>query len=267
MKSKRKEKPADVRIAPGVPLVRALDRGIVLLKAFTPAKPRQTLTELTIAADLDKGTARRLLQTLLIAGLVDYDERQALYSLSVGVLEIASAVHTGRELREVSAPYLSDIAEACRATAFLWVHHEGMAVCTERVRAGHPSIDVSWFSVGSRTPLNCGGGPRTLLAFISPDELKFALQRPLLKRTEKSQTDPRVLRKAAKRIREAGYELAIDDFVPGLAAIGVPVFNRSGALAGSISITSLTAQLVENDRPRHVDTLRRAADEIRHQLI
>lgn len=267
MKKKVIEKDADMRIKPGVPLVRALDRGIILLKAFTPAKPRQTLTELTHATELDKGTARRLLQTLLVAGLVEYDERSALYSLSVGVLEIASAVHTGRELREVSSPHLSDIAEACRATVFLWVHHDGMAVCTERVHAAHPSIDATWFRVGGRMPLNCGAGPRTLLAHISPDELELALKRPLTKRTEKSQTDPRVLRKAAKRIREAGFELAIDDFVPGLAAIGVPVFNQSGALAGAISITSLTAQLVNNDRPRYVDILRRAAEEIRRQLI
>lgn len=240
---------------------------ILLLKAFTPAKPRQTLTELTQAADLDKGTTRRLLQTLVIAGLVDYEERSAFYSLGVGVLEIASAVHTGREWREVSAPYLSDIAGASRATAFLWVHYNGMAVCTERVRAAHPNIDASRFRVGERTPLNCGAGARTLLAHITPEELEVALKQPLTKRTEKSQTDPRLLRKAAKRIREAGYELAIDDFVPGLAAIGVPVFNRSGTLAGAISITTLTAQLVDNGRPRHVDTLRRAADEIRRQLI
>ncbi len=261
------EKENGLKTKPGVPLVRALDRGIALLRAFTPAKPRQSLTELTRAADLDKGTTRRLLQTLVISGLVDHDERGALYSLSAGVLEIASAVHTGRELREVAAPYLSDIAEACRATAFLWVYHDGMAVCTERVRAAHPNIDASWFTVGARTPLNCGGGPRSLLAFISPEEREFALKKPLVARTEASETDPHALRQAAERIRAAGFELAIDDFVPGLAAIGVPVFDRFGALAGSISITSLTTHIVDNGRPRYLEPLLRAADEIRRKLI
>ncbi len=258
---------SELKTKPGVPLVRALDRGIALLRAFTPEKPRQTLTELTRAAELDKGTTRRLLQTLMFAGLVEHDDRKALYSLSAGVLEIASAVDTGRELKEVAGPYLSDIAEACRATTFLWVHHDGMAVCTERVRAGHPSIDASWFTVGARTPLNCGGGPRVLLAFLSPEEREIALRRPLAARTPASETDPDLLRKAAERIRAAGFELAIDDFVPGLAAVGVPVFDRSGELAGSISITSLTTQIVEDGRARHLDILLQAAAEIRRKLI
>jgi len=261
------EEDREVRTKPGVPLVRALDRGIALLRAFSPVKPRQTLSDLTKAAELDKGTTRRLLQTLMFAGLVDHDERSAMYSLSAGVLEIASAVDTGRELREVAAPYLSDIAEACHMTTFLWVHHEGMAVCTERVRAGQPSIDTSWFTVGARTPLNSGGGPRVLLAFITPEEREVALRKPLASRTPTSQTDLDELRRAAERIRERGYELAIDDFVPGLAAVGVPVFDRSGALAGSISITSLTNQLVENGQPRYLDILRRAADDIQRKLI
>jgi DNA-binding IclR family transcriptional regulator len=263
----RSEQVSDLKTKPGVPVVRALDRGIALLKAFTPPRPRQTLTDLARAADLDMGTARRLLQTLVLAGLVEHDNRTALYSLSASVLEIAAAVHTGRELREVAAPYLSDIAETCGATAFLWVYHDGVAVCTERVRAAHPNIDVTWFTVGSRTPLNCGGGPRTLLAFISPDEREVALKRHLIARTGSSETDPAALRKAAEHIRSIGFELAIDDFVSGLAAVGVPIFDRSGTLAGSMSITSLTAQIVDNGRPRHLDLLLSAAQEIGRRLI
>jgi DNA-binding IclR family transcriptional regulator len=252
---------------PGVPVVRALDRGIALLKSFTPIKPRQTLTELARAAELDMGTTRRLLQTLMLAGLVEHDERSALYTLSAGILEIASAVHVGRELREVAAPYLSDIAETCRATVFLWIYHDGMAVCTERVRAAQPSIDVSWFTVGARTALNCGGGPRALLGFISAKERAVALRRPLVARTDKTETDPQALQKSAERIHMAGYELAIDDFVPGLAAIGVPVFDRVGALAGALSITNVTAQLIDKGKPRYLDVLLTAADEIRRKLI
>lgn len=252
---------------PGVPVVRALDRGIALLRAFTPMKPSRTLTELARAAELDMGTTRRLLQTLMFAGLVEHDDRTAQYTLSAGILEIASAVTAGRELREIAAPYLSDIAETCRATAFLWVYHDGMAVCTERVRAAQPSIDVSWFTVGARTPLNCGGGPRTLLGFISDQERAIALARPLQARTEFSETEPKKLRKAAERIRTKGYELAVDDFVLGLAAIGVPIFDRAGGLAGAMSITTLTSHLVADGKPRHLDLLLSAAQDIGRKLI
>src|SRR3954468_14835097 len=113
---------ATITDKPGVPIVRALDPGVALLKAFHIAQPRQTLTDLSAAAELDKGTARRLLHTLQCSGLVVHDPLSGLYSLGVGVLELASSVEKGRELREIAAPLLSELSETTGTTAYLWVH-------------------------------------------------------------------------------------------------------------------------------------------------
>lgn len=256
-----------INAMPGVPIVRALDRGVALLKAFDRAKPRQTLTELANSAALDKGTARRLLHTLQRAGLIDHDHLSGLYSLDIGVLELASSVETGRELREIAAPYMSELSERTGTTSYLWVHHEGTALCVERVRASIQNVQAAWFTVGSRTPLNCGGGPRTLLGFITPEQLKFALSLELTKRTPASQTNPKTLAREAAAIRHRGWELAIDDFVVGLAALGAPIFDRQERLVGSISITTLTAQLVKEGKPRHLDLLKKTADEIGFKIL
>ena len=54
----------------------------------------------------------------------------------------------------------------------------------------------------------------------------------------------------------------MDDFVVGLAGLGVPIFNRAGALAGALSITSVTTQLVKANKPLHFALLQKAAAEI-----
>lgn len=252
---------------PGVPVVRALDRGLALLRAFDIVKPRQTLTELAKSTGLDKGTARRLLHTLENAGLIDHDNLTSLYSLGTGVLELASSVETGRELREVAAPYMSELTERTGTTAYLWIHHEGSALCVERVRASIPNVDAAWSTVGSRTALNTGGGPRVLLGFISPEELEQALSLELIKRTPKSQTSPKILAREAALIRQRGWELAVDDFVVGLAGLGAPIFDRKGQLVGSLSITTLTAQLVQNGKPQFLDLLLKTAAEIGSKII
>ncbi|KAB1072268.1 IclR family transcriptional regulator [Methylobacterium planeticum] len=247
---------------PGVPLVRALDRGVALLKAFTAEKPRRTLTELAVATSLDKGTARRLLHTLALCGLVAHDERTGLYALTIGVLELGAAVETGRDLHEVAAPYLAEIAAKTRATAFLWVHHEGSALCVGRVRAPGPSVEVAWSTIGTRIPLNCGAGPRTLLAFLPAEEREAALSRPLTARTPASQTEPDQLRSETARIRVQGWEFAVDDFVVGLCALGAPIFEPSGTLAGSLSITTLTGQIAADSCGDQLGPILRAAAEI-----
>jgi DNA-binding IclR family transcriptional regulator len=252
---------------PGVPVVRSLERGVALLKAFTAARPRQTLTELARAAGLDAGTARRLLHTLQLGGLVEHDPDAGAYALAVGVLELASVVDRGRDLRETVAPFLSTIAEEAGATSFLWTYHDGMALCVDRVRAQAPHVDVSWFSVGARTALNCGGGPRALLAFLSEQERRDALSRPLPARTPASQTDPAALAREAEAIRRDGYALAIDDFFIGITGLGAPLMNRDGRLVGALSISGLTSLLVEDGRPRHLAILTRIAADIRPRLF
>lgn len=242
--------------------VRSVERAAALLNAFRPEQRRQTLAELARATGLDKGTARRLLHTLRACDLVDYDARVQKYSLSVGILTLSNAVDKGRELRELSAPILTDLSERTGATSFLFVPHGPRSLCIQRVRAAVPNFDAAWFEVGGTMPMNCGGASRVILAFLPPDEQDRALALPLPKRTPLSQTDPDTLRRAAAEIRNRGYEVAIDDFYIGMCGIGVPVFNRSGRLLGAVSISSLTSLIAPDGKPRFLAELNAAAIEI-----
>lgn len=224
---------------PNVPIVRALDRGIALLQGFTSTRPRLALIELARAAELDRGTARRLLQTLRLAGLVEHDELSGRYFLGIGVLELASAVEIGRDLREIAEPYLIDLANRTAAVAFLWTYSEGQALCLARVKAETPAVEATWFPVGARAPLNCGGGPKALLAFIADEEREQALKYDLPKRTPASLTDPEVLREEAVRNRSQGWALGIDDFVVGLSGVGVPIFDARKQLIGALAVSGL----------------------------
>ncbi|MXQ13612.1 IclR family transcriptional regulator [Microvirga makkahensis] len=255
-----------IRAKPGVPLVRAVLRAVVLLNAFTSDRPRLTLTELAHIAELDKGTTRRLLHTLSVAGLIHFDTSTQHYMLDIGALEIASAVQVGRDLREIASPILADISSQTSTAAFLWVPHEGAALCLDRIRAPILQIDAAWFAVGALAPLNCGAGPRVVLAFVSDDERERGLSGELPRRTPFSETSATKLRTVAGVIREQGWELAVDDFFIGLAALGVPVFNRERRFVAALSITSLTADIVMDGKPRHLDVLKNASDYIGARL-
>lgn len=251
---------------PGVPLVRAVARAVALLRAFTSDRPRLTLTELAEIADLDKGTTRRLLHTLAVSGLVQFDEATQHYMLDAGVFELASAVQVGRDLREIASPVLREVTSQTSTAAFLWVPQKGAALCLDRVRAPMLQIDATWFAVGALAPLNCGAGPRVVMAFVSDEERERGLSGELPRRTPFSETSAAKLRKAAVAIRKRGWELAENDFFVGLAALGVPVFDREGSFVAALSITSLTADIIEHGKPRHLKILTSAADRIGARL-
>jgi len=49
--------------------------------------------------------------------------------------------------------------------------------------------------------------------------------------------------------------------------LGAPILDRRGRLVGSISITTLTAQLLKEGKPRHLDLLKKTADEIGFKVL
>ena len=254
------------KLKSGVPMVRALERGLALLQLFDRTKPQRSLTELAREAALDVGTTRRLLQTLMVTGFIAFNEVAGKYRLTSRVRDLASAVDDFNDLRDIGREYLDQISGKTRSTAFLWTHADGYAVCIDRVRASIPDVDATWFTVGARTPMNCGGGPRVIFAFLDKEGRAKALEQPLLARTPKSIVIKRELIAEADRIKKRGWDLAIDDFVVGLAGLGVPIFSKSGRLIGAISVSTLTTAFGNQKSPAHLSVMQVIADEIRKRM-
>lgn len=252
--------------AAGVPLVRALDRGLALLSAFVPEQPQASLTELARAAQLDKGTARRLLQTLVLAGWVRHDAGTGQYALTTRLLSVASAVETGGALRAAGTDLLHDLARQTGATAFLWIAEDGLALCLARAVAPQPDVDAVWFAVGARAAMNCGAGPKVLLAGLSRTERERALAMPFQIRTPASRTDRASLSEEADAIATRGWELARDDFVLGLAGLGVPIQGQDGSMLGALSLSGVSSLFGDPHAPRHLCLLRDAASRIARRV-
>ncbi len=249
---------------PGSGTVRAVSRAVAVLRAFIPEQPYRTLAEVAQAAALDKATARRLLKTLMEDGLVRQDRATQRYSLTLGVIQLAAAVHTGG-LREEARPAMAQLVKETGATAFLSVPGDEGALCLERVH-GHDPVQVQWWAVGNYMPWNCGAGPRLLLALNDGDRV-MTVTRHFRALTPKSEMDPQRLREHFGQVRARGYEVAIDDVVLGLSAIAVPVRDGRGTLVAALSLGGLTHLILkDNGEPRSLDKLKAAAAEIEMHL-
>lgn len=240
---------------------------MAILRAFGPAASRLSLAELTRRTGFDKNTTRRLLQTLAMAEFIEFDDDTKTYALGLGILLLVPGVRFGKDLRDIAAPILARLAERTGATAFIWTHFRGFALCLDRVKGPDLHIDTPWSAIGTRISLNCAGGPRVLLAFLPPEDRARVLGGPLPRHTVHTVVDPDALEAAAAVIRQRGWEFAVDDYTLGLSGLGAPVFDHAGALAASISITTLTPQFaIQDGRPRHLPRVLEAAAEISARL-
>jgi IclR family transcriptional regulator, KDG regulon repressor len=265
--SSTKEAPENREPGPtdgGQQSVRAVTRALAVLSSFS-AKRMQSLAEVTNATGLDKGTTRRLLLTLMQSGFVVQDSATLQYRLGRAIRDLATSVAGDQDFKVVATPHAASLAAELHMTAFVSVYHDGDVVCLERVH-DMKGIEVHWWAIGGTLPYNCGGAPKLLLAYRPADEIARVLQRDPVALTPKSITDRAVLEAHLARIRQRGYELAVDDVTLGLSALAVPVHNPDGSIAGSLSIAGLTPQMVERGRPVHLKRLKEAADAIERDL-
>ena len=232
--------------------VRAVSRALAILKAFEGVDKLQ-LRDVAENASLDRATTRRLLLTLMAEGMVRQDEETGFYFLGPAIRRLARSVQEV-DPRQVLAPHMERIARDWSVTVFLSEYRDHRAICLER-RHDHKAMEVHFWSLGGSLQINCGAGPKVLLAWQSEEEIDLMLAQPLTALTPKSVTDRKRLKAQLKLIRKRGWELAVDDVVVGLSALAVPLLNTNDQLRGCLSIAGLTAPLIKRRSPSYLERL------------
>lgn len=121
--------------------------------------------------------------------------------------------------------------------------------------------------VGGRLPLNCGAAPRTLLAFLPDAEIQRLLQTGRLKSmTQHSLLTPAQVWADAKRVREQGYVISIDDVMPGVAAVGAPIRDASGQVVAALSIAGVQPRFEAARLPELIAAVQQEANTVSASL-
>jgi len=255
------DNPRRTRDGSTLPRVRSISRAIHIMRAFTPERRHLTLAEIVRATGLDAGTTRRILVTLRDESIVRQDENSGAYCLALDVLQIAGAVPEGNSLRELTQSRLMRLARDTGATVFLSILRNNAAICLARYH-GESAVQVRWWSVGGKLPLNCGAGPKVLLAHMPNEERNGVLASNLTQLTAKSVIDAEHLRKELDDIRETGWAITHDDVAVGLSALAMPLTNAAGDVLAAVSVGGLTAQIAGDGAPRCLDDLLRCGQDL-----
>jgi IclR family acetate operon transcriptional repressor len=250
-----------VRDGSSLTRVRAVTRAIKILRSFTPSRQYLTLGDIAKLTDLDAGTTRRLLITLRDEGLVRQDRSTGLYSTSIGLLELASAVPKSLSLTSLIEERINALAHETQTTVYVSTVSEDMALCLARCNGGR-AIEVQWWSVGERRPFNVGTGPRVLLAFQSTERQEQIINQTLA--LDKSQAI--VLKKELEQIRSQGVIVKHDEIASGLSAMAVPLLDNDGNILASISTGGLTPKYSGAERVQMYQSMVRATEDMRESL-
>lgn len=245
--------------------VRAVVRSARIIKAFGDGRPEIGVSELARALGLSPTTVHRILSTLTAEGLLEQNPTAKKYRL-------------GPELTVVGLVALSQwpFGPACRAVM------EGLATSTgETVSIGVlRGTEVTYVQqvesrqalravreVGMNIPLYCTAQGKILLASAPPDHQAQLLRAVQLERfTPSTITDKADLHRALNTVRERGYAISDEEYVPGLRGIAVPIRNYSGAVTAGLSVMGPSVRLSLYRMESFLPALRADAERLSRQL-
>ena len=243
--------------------VASVMKGCRVVESLAGGAGEYSLAQIADLNDLNKTTAHRLLQTLMMAGWVERGPEGG-YRLGLRMLKFGLAAQEQFSLRREALPYLRRLAEEFGDTGFLLVPSEDGAVCVETVEGDSP-LKVNKVRVGAVLPFHVAGGPSVMAAFDSAIE-RQVLSAPRERFTEVTATTEEELRAKFEKIRQDGYYYAEGDVLNGVAAVSAPIFGMSGGLVGTLSLGG-AAQRFRSDRfDRIVEAVVGSARDMSRQL-
>jgi IclR family acetate operon transcriptional repressor len=242
---------------------KALVKGIAALTAIAAAPAGLTLADVAREAGLAKGTAHRLLTSLVAADLVR-TAGDGTYRLASGCLALGQAFLEGLDVRAEAAEPMRRVVELTGETCHLGILDGRHIVYIEKLDSPQSIRMVS--RVGGTNPATTTGLGKAILAFCEPAVVDDVYADGIPKRTENTVTDAALARAALEEVRRNGF--ALDDLENelGIRCIAAPILDHDGRAAAGISIAGPEQRVTRESVDRFAAVVREAAEEISRRL-
>lgn len=194
-------------------------------------------TDLVDKLELPRSSAHGLLQTLTSAGWLEYDPSSREYSLGLRAWQLGQRYVGHRELSAAAKPVMDGLAEELGETIQL-ARLDGVEnVYIAISEAPQPMRLAS--SVGMRLHAHGTGIGKVLLSQLEPAEARRRLESVALPRfTAHTETDVDRLCAVLDEIRENGYGLDDEEYLPGCRCVAVPLPYPGTDLVAAMSVTA-----------------------------
>jgi IclR family transcriptional regulator, acetate operon repressor len=216
--------------------IRAVQRAADVLGLLADAPVHDLgVSEIARALDLPKGTTHRLLVSLASRRLVERDRTDERYRLGPAALVLGTSYLERIDVRSLAREPLRRLVARTAETAVLAVRVDDQRCYLDQVT---PARDVKMtVQLGRPAPLHAGGAAKAILASLPDDELERYLgEHPLERYTDRTLTDPAVLRDEVAGIRRRGYATSVTERQLSASSVAAPVRDHEGRLAAVLGV-------------------------------
>ncbi len=218
-------------------ITKALD----LLGFFARDRAEIGLGEFVRLTGRDKATVHRHLTELAENGYLEQHPDTRAYRLGPALLRLSALRETLFPVRKLLRPIVNELSEAVGELAHAsLLQGEALSPIAHADPSRH-GVQVN-FDVAEMLPLHATSSGIAALAFCPEDMRARMLTRPLTKYTERTISDPVVLKTKLDAVRRYGVVSVTGAFDEGVSSVGAPLFGEGDWVVGSLAVAVPTAR-------------------------
>lgn len=243
--------------------VRALERGLHILKCFDVDHPGWTVGDLARQAGLHKATCFRLVKTLEAEGFLVQSPESGEYELGSALLRVAYLARSHGELVRLAHRHLEHLAALTGETVDLGVWTEDGILFVDQVLTSHPFKPEA--SVG-RVFTDFGNAHSKILLAFGPEARREKLSFGGAGENRATLAEAVALSAEIEQVRNAGVAYDLQEQNKGICAVAVPVRDSTGEVVASLAVVAPEERFGAEARELHALSAREVALALSRQL-
>ncbi len=225
-----------------IPGAQALRRGLSILDIVADSERALRFGEIADQAGLAKGTAHRMLATLVEAGLLRTDERNQTYRLGFRLFEMAHRVWGELDLRSAAEPELERLRDLAGEAVRLAVL-EGQEVLYVDQREAAQPVRLS-NGVGARAAVHASGAGKAIMAHLEPQIRQQLLSSLRLTRfTPNTIVERDEFSQQLDLTKARGYAISLEEQHLGVSSVAAPILDHRARAIGAVVIVGPSFRL------------------------
>jgi len=225
----------------------------------------RSISEISKTVGMLPSKVSRMVRTLESEGFFERNLENAKYRLGVKFFELGMAYVFNFPLRKVLRPHLEQIFKELKLTTSWGILRDDKVIVVDRIQ--NLNIDFLAYRIGLNLPIHTTSIGKVLLAYLpEKDQDRILKNNKLVKFTDNTIGDYKVLKKHLKLIRERGYSTDEGETHEDLNCIAVPIRNGKGEVIAALNLMDEKTRTSSEKLFGFADYLREKALFISRQL-
>jgi DNA-binding IclR family transcriptional regulator len=235
-----------------------VQRALTILELVAAHPTGLTAKQVSLKIRLNLSTCYHLLNTLEHEGYLVKEPETLLFRVSGKLGYTVFGQATPAQLVRQLAPHVQTLQEISRETAYLSIW-DGREITLSAIVEAPQTVRVKALVIGDVGANHASALGKAILAYFDEAALaRYFAGRPWPAFTPHTVTTLPELKPHLHSVRQQGFSLDAEEFMPEVHCLGAPIFDARGSITASIAI-SVPVSRAERNRPVLIDKVKQVA--------